>query len=319
VTLVWALALLVAVAISFLFSGFETGIYALNRVRLRIRLGAGSAAARRVRDLLADPALLIAVILVGNNVTNFLASFFTQELLSGAVPPGEMALWSTLVLTPVLFVFGEVTPKDCFRKRADAWVYTLAPLFRPMVRAGAVLRRGLERLFGIDRRDVRRDRETFATRGRIELSLLESAEEGVLTEEQSRLARNILRLRSTTLRSVMKPVGTRPVLGGEATVSEVVACCRGAGLVRLPFLGGGGAPGGMVNLHDLIGLPPDARVADRVRPLLRLEGAMTAVRALVRLRAERQGLAAVVQGDEVLGWVTMRDLGEEIVGELQDW
>ncbi|MHC4861732.1 MAG: CNNM domain-containing protein, partial [Planctomycetota bacterium] len=74
--------LLLSTSASFFFSGIETGIYALNRVRLRIRAAEGEARAESVADLVRRPQITISTILIGNHVANYAASYFSMALLA---------------------------------------------------------------------------------------------------------------------------------------------------------------------------------------------------------------------------------------------
>ncbi|MEN8150500.1 MAG: CNNM domain-containing protein, partial [Planctomycetota bacterium] len=130
-------ALLAATAGSFYFSGIETGIYALNRVRLRVRAEEGDPAARRVADLVAEPQSTISTILIGNHTANYAATFFCMALIVALFDVADPELVNTLVLTPVLFVTGEILPKDTFRMRADTLVYRWS---RPLAIACVVFR-----------------------------------------------------------------------------------------------------------------------------------------------------------------------------------
>ncbi len=317
----WSAALTLAVLGSFLFSGAETGMYAANRIRLRARREAGSRIAARTLDLLREPTLLIAVILVGNNLANNLASLACIQILLGAArpDPDSITLWNTLILTPVLFVLGEITPKDCFRRRADTWFPAVTGVFSPLVSMARSIRRVLAVLLRLPRRP--RPRPTaIATRREIELSFEESAEDGALSGDQGRLALNILAMRETRLDAVARPLTGLGAVREGATVDEAVEAARETGAARVLVEGlRGGEASGQVILHELVGAPGDSNIGPFVRPLTLLPGDMTAMRALLSLRTGRHGLAVVTEGGRPVGVVTVKDLAEEVVGELPGW
>jgi Mg2+/Co2+ transporter CorB len=121
----WLLVMLAGLAGSALFSGLETGVYSLSRVRLELaaRHGADGRAARGPIRLLREidrPESLLTTILVGNNACNYLGTLGLGTLLIAAgVRPTAAVLIQTLALTPVLVIFGESLPKELFRLRAD--------------------------------------------------------------------------------------------------------------------------------------------------------------------------------------------------------
>ncbi len=317
---IWSAILALAIAASFLFSGTETGMYAVNRIRLRARAEKGFAAADRVLRLLHEPTLLIAVILVGNNLANYFAASACRHVLQSALGTDAVAWWwNTLLLSPFLFVFGEITPKDCFRRRADTWVPAVSAIFGPLVRVASRLRRAVGGAFGLPGRPRPRP-SGIATRREIELSFQESAEEGALSGDQGRLAANILAMRETRLDSVARPLGEMAFVAANGRVKDAVAAAAPESAARvLVIREDDGDIRGQLILHELVGVPSAAALETHVRSLIRLPGDMTAMRALLKMRTERQGLALVLTGSAPLGVVTMQDLAEEVVGELPGW
>ncbi len=123
-------AILLVLALFFLaasayFSGFETGIYSLDKVRLRISAERGDRRARRIQTLTDDMPGLLATLLCGNNLVLEGATFAVILLLAqrGMENPEYLA---TLLMTPTVFIFGEVLPKNLFRRRPDSLVYPLS-------------------------------------------------------------------------------------------------------------------------------------------------------------------------------------------------
>ena len=199
------LALLAATAGSFYFSGIETGIYALNRVRLRVRSEEGDPAALRVASLVAEPQRTISTILIGNHTANYAATFFCMAILVAVFDVSDPELMNTLVLTPVLFVLGEIVPKDTFRMRADTLVYRWSgPLqvacvvFRP----AAVMLQWLGRVSRAIPA-TRSSEDAILSRERLGELVHDVAEDGVLTAEQRRMVRNVMRVSSIPVRDVM--------------------------------------------------------------------------------------------------------------------
>ena len=115
----FALSAVVLLFFSALFSGAETGVYSVSRVRLEAEAGQGRRAARILSGLLRDDAGLLITLLVGANLVQDLAALaFQAEIESWvSLPAYSRELVVTAILTPFLFFFGEVLPKDVFRRR----------------------------------------------------------------------------------------------------------------------------------------------------------------------------------------------------------
>lgn len=155
------LIFLFGVSASAVFSGLETAVYSMSRVRMLVRQTRGDRQAAQLRRETSDTRRLLSTLLICNNAANFLTSFgFTAlvaELMGHGGEGGSVAI-DALVLTPLLFIFAETLPKEIARSHADAIVYPAARVLRflrlvltvigllPLVALAAA---GLERL--IDR------------------------------------------------------------------------------------------------------------------------------------------------------------------------
>jgi Mg2+/Co2+ transporter CorB len=138
------------------FSSSETGLMTLNRYRLRHRAKAGDKAAQRVGQLLERPDRLIGLILLGNNFVNILASSLATIIAIHFLGDAGIAV-STLALTLVLLVFGEVAPKTLAALHPERIAYpasvVLAPLlkvFYPLVWLTNLVVNNLLRLFHVN-------------------------------------------------------------------------------------------------------------------------------------------------------------------------
>ena len=122
------------------FSGSETGFYCVNRVRLRYRLARGWPGAAALRKLTSQPQLAITTMLIGTNVSVYLATVLCAQKLHRIGLAGRADLYSILIMPPLLLVFAEIVPKSLFHRHADnlmyktAWPLNIAKLaFYPLV------------------------------------------------------------------------------------------------------------------------------------------------------------------------------------------
>jgi CBS domain containing-hemolysin-like protein len=317
------LALTVTVFLSAVFSGSETGFYRLSPLRVDLRASEGSRSFALIRRLLSNDGLLLVTILVGNNLMIELATRIAEVRLAhvGVVPEQALEVVVTLVVTPVLFFFGELLPKDLFRRRPHAlvsravWLIAAAKLlFLPLSLLLDLLARGFARLLGLGREELAR----ALGREKVVELVEESARGGAVGDQQHDLVRNALRMHTTDVRQVMVPwrkVRSISLEDGPAEQRSIVLACN---FTRLPVVGAGGAVESYAHQIDVL-RSPDKPVASCRHPLLALAPDLSVERALARLRLAGQRVALVGTPGAPLGIVTLKDLVEEISGELWGW
>jgi len=203
----FALMALAGLGFSAIFSGVETGIYTLNRVRLTVRAGRSEPSAIILRNELQQPNRLLSTLLIGNNIANYAGSYGVAAILNDlGFGIGQAVAINTVVLIPVLFVFGEVLPKDLFRSHTDVWTYACARLLRVIRYAlTAVGLVPLVTMFSRTAAQVMRQAppSTLPARERMALLMLEGVGAGVITESQASLLDRALAMRNRTVASEM--------------------------------------------------------------------------------------------------------------------
>jgi len=323
-------ACLVALTVlaSGVFSGAETGFYSLSRTRVAAGTAGGrglrARLARLARALLRDEVGLLVTLLVANNLVNQAATYAGRGLIEPlGVPAGGREIALTLLLTPLLFLCGELFPKDLFRRRPHAMVAAVAPavwgarlLLFPIVVALSGLSRLVERSLGLDSRELAR------VRGREDAVLELMRERGDHRADQVEgMARNVLGLRALRIDRVMIP--WRKVLtvalaprAGQPGGFEAVAR---APFSRLPVVDAGGVVRGYVHQIEVLSAGPGVSLAEHLHPVIFLEATLPIDRALARMRSSGLRMAAVGSPERPLGIVTVKDLVEEISGELTRW
>jgi len=199
-----------ALAISAAYSGLETGIYATSRLRIYLDAAAGQPAARSAQRLLGNLPLLLTVLLVAQNLANWALSLLVQVVLDQQ-GVGSTALLGTLVVTVVLFVFGESVPKSVFRRGRESLLYPAMPLLAgahlllwrlvtPVAWIARWLTRVVQLRLGVGRQSES-DREDLLYAG---------VAEGFLSQFQQRVARGVLSMRNRTAGEEARPVTDHP-------------------------------------------------------------------------------------------------------------
>src|SRR6267142_2727621 len=113
--LIFGVVALLAMILSALFSGIETGLYTINRVRLTVRASHGDRRASRLQNYLANPNRMLSTLLLGNNLAHYGQSYCIAAIIDHfGFSPGQSVLINAGVLIPVIFIFCETLPKDLF-------------------------------------------------------------------------------------------------------------------------------------------------------------------------------------------------------------
>lgn len=307
-----------------LFAGLETGMYTMSHVRLSVRASRGDADSARLAREYAKPRRLLSTLLVANAIAGWVASFGVSQIFDGlGYGPVEAVLLDLLVLIPIVFLFGEVLPKDLFRVHADRWMPRYATLLTTLrivlcatgivpfvagigVLASRVLRRG-------------GSAELLEARARVSALLAEGAGSGGLSEAQLGFADRVFTMRGITVGQEMRVWRDVAWVSIGASPAERARMFLQSGASRLPVVDATGRVSGVVVAVDHFA-SPDASTASLVRSLVVLAPATSALDAIQAMRRERAQLALVAErADRPLGIVSMKDLVEPLVGDLAAW
>jgi len=318
IALILPLLVLLGVVSCGYFAGMEIGAYCLNKLRLRMRAEEGDVEARALASLLEDPQVFVMALLIGTNASVYLATVSLTEL--GRVRGWEFpSVTAMLVLAPVLLVFSEAIPKNIFRRNAEVLLYRMVRVTKWAMTVSLPVARVLSKLIPLGERGVHSWGERFFSRQRLKYLLMESTEEGVLTPYQNVIAENILSLRGLRVRSVMIPLSRVAAVEEEAGKERVLELVRRYNFSRFPvYRGQKWRIVGVINVLDALG--EDFSVRGSVRDAPVLSPWDTVASALHELRVAKQPMGIVSDGTgRAVGLVTMKDLVEEIVGELTEW
>ncbi len=340
-TLFWLiLALAICIGASAMYSGSETALYSLSRVQLDLEAERGHRSARLTRWLSKDDAGLLIVILIGNNLALELATHVGESLglklgLSANAATLAVAIW----LTPVAFLLAEVLPKEVFRRRPHGLLPLALPLllvskvlFWPLERVLRVVAYLFERMFGLQDNAV----AVLRGRDRWHARFEEGRRAGAIPERTYKLVHNAMALHSTAVTGVMVPWERVVVVRSDSSPDERLEQVRGSRYSRLPIVDGQGQVTGYLHQLDVlarsIGLPtrtgfralenepePEAGELDVLEGCLDtpfLDPECTIAGALLQLRGLGKRAAVVGTTGKPLGWVTLKDLVEELSGDL---
>jgi putative hemolysin len=320
------IAFSICIALSALFSGAETGFYSLSVARLEVDAEQGKRMARLVRYLARSEHALLVAILIGNNLMIELVTHFGDELFGdlGLLPETGRELVLTAILTPVVFLFAELVPKDLFRRRPHSLLGFAAPVvavarvvFLPVSWPLGVVTRVSERLMGIDDANL----EELRNREHVYEMLEEGTLSGALPQDAVELARNVLEVRTMQVASVMVPWSSVATIPSDVDETELVARVGVSNHTRLPVVEPDGDVRGYVHQLDVLSHDGPGVLESNLRRMIEFPPSLPVDRALSRLRSRGQRTALVREEGTTrpLGLVTLKDLAQTIVGDFADW
>ena len=319
------LLLLACLAIAFLLSGMEAGVFALSRLRIRQQMRAGNPRARALHGYLEHPEHFLWTILVGNTLASVAAVALVvagwHQWLGGRTALFLPALLASLVL---FYTLCELLPKMIFRQYPNRLCMFMALPFgivhlalRPLVALMAWLANGLLRWSG----GRTFTGHLFGTRDELRIVMQESAQ-GFTTEERTMINR-VLDLQNLTVGQITIPLEKVVMVSDQASVSDLLALGRERGFTRLPLWKAEGTRrriAGLVNLNSLLYRAEgdvNQMARDFLKPALYLDSEMRLEVALRHMQRSGQRLAIVLGRDRAeIGAVALQDVLKVIFGEV---
>jgi len=315
--------MMVLLGLSAFFSGTETAYMAVDRMRLRQRART-ERRARLARGILKEPEKLIATLLFCNNLVNVALSALATALAIQVV--GERGvLVATAVTTVCLLVFSEITPKTVGVYYAEKITVAIAPallwcirLSYPFVHFLSLASNGLIRLSGI-RKPSRRVR---LTEEEIAMIIKAGTEEGALDAEKQDMLLGVLSLEKTQVGDIAVPLRDVVSIRLDASYEEVYRTIETHKYARYPVYRNDPADiVGFIHERDFFLSPNDGSF--RLTSIVRAPNFVPELRSirqqLLNFKKDRAHLSLVVdEYGNITGIVTMEDVLEEIVGEIQD-
>jgi len=319
--IVWPIVLAVATGLAALFCGMETGIYVMNKVRLDLRAEAGGRDAQRLRRLLKKPNNLLSVLLIGTNVASYAVAFALTAMFDLGGMGGSAEWYALATGTLLLFVLGDTVPKTVFHRLSETLTYRLgwtitAADWAFKVTGLSYLMRAASWLVMLP---VRRRQGVVAVESRLADVFAEGQASGVLTHMQAVMVDRVMHIADVTLADVMVPIRKAICIRRDTTGDVLIRVLRKHNYSRVPVIDDAGDVVGILDVYDALIGEPVATPAERMTPPMKLPAGMTVTEALFAMRREGNMMAVAQKDGKAVGIVTIKDLVEEIVGELEEW
>jgi len=310
--------------VTMFFSAAEMAFIAANRLRLRHLAEEGNTIAARYLEAFRHPERSLSTAMMGVTIAHIVAASVATWALLGVVGSMAAAVVVTLALTPIMLVFGEIIPKAVAREWATSlilWLYRpltwTSVMLAPFVALAHAVVSAVLRPFGAGSADTRQ----FVSREELKALLQLEPGEADVTTQEAEMIDKIFDLGDTTVREIMVPLVEVAMLSADANPADAIARIRERGFSRLPIYEQRETNVvGVVTAMDLLVRGAETR---RLSELMRQPYFVPETKRIDDLLREMQRhrihLAIVV--DEYggsTGIVTLEDIVEQIVGEIQD-
>jgi len=318
-------AFVTCLLLSALFSGAETGLYCVNRLRVFLGVQRGEPRLKRLARWIDDEQGALSVTLAGTNLMNYACTTIVAYMFSSLIGLGDVDIevYTVALLTPVVFVFGEIVPKNLFRLYPDALMPRFSGLFSladRLFRATGLVW-FVKRLTRIGARwsgTPAVDRRVAAPKRRVAALLQEALTAYELGEDQSEMIDRVCRLSETPVRTVMIPYHRVTMISADADRRALIRVSGMTDYARLPVHGSKRSLIiGLVKIDELLRSDDWRTVGERATPVIALRPLDTVATAITRMQRLRREMAIVTGfNGGMLGVVTLRDLLDEVAGEV---
>ncbi len=326
------IVLIILIGLSAFFSSAETAIMTVNKIRLRALAEEGNKKAKRLLAVTEEPSKLLGAILIGNNVVNLsassLATLFTTKVLEQNFGSG-VAVYAagiaTGVLTLLVLVFGELTPKTLATVKAEKMslfyvtpICALMWILTPLIFITNVLAGGVLKLLGVSKDD----KEKAITEQELRTIVDVSHEEGVLETDEKKMINNVVDFGDAKAKDIMVPRADMTMLDVNCSYAELLKCFRENRYTRFPvYEDSKDNVIGVLNVKDLLLMKPGRTFS--LRRYLRKPHFVFENRRLGEMLAQMRegGVSLSIVLNEYgapVGMITLEDMLEEIVGEIRD-
>ena len=314
--------LVILVAFSAFFSASETAFSSLNQIRLKSRADDGDRTAARVLAMSEQYDKLLSTILIGNNIVNIAAASIGTILFTQMLGAERGATMSTIVLTIIVLIFGEVTPKSLAKEMPEKVATAVSPflvLLMALMTPLTWLFTQWKKLLG---HFVHSGEADTITEGELMTMVSEAENDGELTDRESELIRSAIEFDDVEVEEILTPRVDVVAVEDDIPLEELAQTFAESGYSRLPVYHG--------TIDNIIGvvhekdfyiarLKKATKIDDLVVPTLYTTGSTQISQLLRTLREQHHHLAVVVDeygGTE--GIITLEDILEELVGEIWD-
>ncbi len=315
--------IIVCLVMSAYFSATETAFSTFNRIRLKNMAEKGDKKAAKVLKLADDYDTLISTILIGNNIVNILASSLGTLLFTSLISNQDVgATVSTIVITLVVLLFGEISPKTMAKNSPEKFVLFSAPIIGAIKVIFTPFSFLLKKLQNLLAKLAKNDEDKGMTEEELISIIEEAEEEGDIDKEESDLIKSAIEFGDLEVGDIFTPRIDVTAIAHEADKETIAAAFTESGYSRLPVYEG--------DIDNVVGIlyykdfyatayNTEVPIDDIMKPAIYVAVSQP-VNELMKELQEKQLHMAIVTDEfgSTAGLVTLEDILEEIVGEIWD-
>ena len=325
--LIQTIVLFILLIASGFFSASETSLMSLSKIRLRHMQEEGVKGAKLVANLIEDSNKLLSSILIGNNVVNIAATSISTALFTSLIPGASGVAIATAVMTVLVLLFGEITPKTIASNNSEkVAIFVARPIkiiifiLRPVVWVFNLVTNIIFKLLGIKDKG----NQPYITEEELKTMVNVSHEEGVLEIEERQIINNVFQFGDMQAKEAMVQRLDMIAINSEDKYEEIIDMFKNEKFSRMPVYNESiDDIIGILNIKDIIFLSDEEIEAFDINNYIR-EPFFTyefkkITQLLEEMKKEKSQIAIVV--DEyggTSGLITIEDLVEVIVGDIED-
>jgi CBS domain containing-hemolysin-like protein len=304
----------------------EISVIAANKVKLRRRAAEGSRTAKLLLSILSTPEKFFGTILVANNIVGALiASLVTAIMIHFAGEKNWVVPTATAIVS-FLIIVSEVSAKTFAARNSDRLATRLArpiniliKVLSPVVKILGVITNFIVNLLG----GKPQAKDSLVTEEEIRALIKVGEEEGVLHKEKYKMLTKVFDLSETVVASIMKPKTEITSINVDSNIDEIIEKVLESGYSRVPvYKGKEDNIIGIINMKDLLTLSVNKGLIllqDIIYPPVFVEGSKKVIDLLKDFQKGHTHIAVVLDPKGAIqGLVTLEDILEEIVGEIED-
>lgn len=314
--------LIILVLFSAFFSMTETVFASVSEAKIKNYVEERKTGAKKALFCVEHFDRTLTTLLVGNNIVNTALSTFALTFFMGFIKTGNLELISTAIITIVLLIFGEITPKTIGKKYNDKLVLFLAPIIyiiSYILLPISIIFMGIQKIF-----TGKKNNDSQVNESELETILDTMVEDGEIEDDEHEYIKNVFDLNDRTVEEIMVPRVDMVAIEDITSIDEVKNIFIREQYSRIPVY--------HEDKDHIIGIIYERdffeamaknielkNVKQLMRNVLFVNKKMT-VDALIKTLQESKTHMAIVSGEynDTLGLVTMEDALEEIVGEIYD-
>jgi putative hemolysin len=323
--LFYLIPLAILLIIGALTSASETALMRVNRVRIRHMADEGNSAARRLNEIIREPSRLISTLLLLNNFVNILNSALATVVLV-AMFGNKGIFYATGIMTIMVLVFGEITPKIIAAYRADDMALLIATpmkwlimILKPLVYMLNFVSMGMARIFGVNPELHYQN----ITEEDIGSAIYVGHKDGVITEPKAKMLMNVIDLDTIPVRKALIPLSDVVCIPVNTPLDDIISIAAAEEYARYPvYEGEVDNIIGYFHTRDawrFLGREEAFSLRESLREAYFVPETKSISRQLIDFQRTRSHLAFVVdEFGTVKGIITLEDIIEEITGDISD-